>query len=81
MIRYLTVKTINHIDCDGDGVITFADTAAISQNYGMVHNKTSGICDNGTDPPLYLEILQDTVTEGDTMIITVNLGTPAIPAI
>ena len=66
-----------HIDCNGDGIIDFQDTVAISQNYGLTHNKTDVTEDMG--PMFYTEFLVDSAFVGDTVEVSVNLGTDTLP--
>lgn len=62
----------NHADCNGDGVINEDDTLAIQLNYGLIHNRPSQFNVNG--PPLGVEILNDSISGGDTLIFAVNIG-------
>jgi hypothetical protein len=69
---------LKHADCDGNGVVNFADTIAISQNYGQMHGKTeNGLA--GNFPALWVEAMPDTVGESQAVNITVHLGTATQP--
>ena len=70
-----------HVDCNGDGIINDADTTAVITNYGFTHNKTS-ISPSATaaDPELILNILTDTVGLNTMVTVSVELGTPSVPA-
>ncbi len=69
---------LKHADCDGNGVVNFADTVAISQNYGQTHGKTeNGLA--GNFPALWVEAVPDTVGESQAVNITVHLGTATQP--
>ncbi len=68
---------IKHVDCNGDGTINIADTAAISQNYGQTHNKRGR---SGNGALLYAEVLQDSLMTGDTATLIIYLGTDTLPA-
>ncbi|MEX0811852.1 MAG: T9SS type A sorting domain-containing protein [Chitinophagales bacterium] len=66
-----------HADCDGDGLIDYSDTLAVSLNYGLSHNKSSS---GGAvaDPPLYLD-LPDTIRAGETVNAALICGSQAMP--
>jgi hypothetical protein len=69
---------LKHADCDGNGVVNFADTIAISQNYGQTHGKTeNGLV--GSYPALWVEAVQDTVAPGQGIHATVHLGSASQP--
>lgn len=69
---------LKHADTDGNGVVNFSDTIAISQNYGQTHGKAdSGLA--GSSPALWVEAVPDTVGESQAVNITVHLGTAAQP--
>lgn len=72
-------NNFKHSDCDGDGMIGYADTLAILQNYGLTHNKTSGGSAAGGDPTLFLTLPADSASLGATLMIPVELGTAAAP--
>ncbi|MEO0581335.1 MAG: T9SS type A sorting domain-containing protein [Bacteroidota bacterium] len=63
---------INHADCNGDGIINTDDTLAIQLHYGLVHNRPSQSNVNG--PPLVVEMLNDSISGGDTLTFAVNIG-------
>ncbi|MEL6134561.1 MAG: hypothetical protein AAFR59_14470, partial [Bacteroidota bacterium] len=63
---------LNHIDCNGDGIINAADTVAIQLNYGLTHNRPQQATANGI--PLSVHILNDRITGGDTVYFDVNIG-------
>lgn len=49
-------------DCNGDGTVSLSDTLAISQNYGLMHQKkTGGIEGQPGDIPFYLQFAQDSI--------------------
>ncbi len=74
----ITLVNYKHLDCNGDGIINAADTLAINLNYGLTHNKTDPQATNG--PPIYLNILEDSVAVGDTATLIIELGTDSMPA-
>ena len=68
-----------HADSNGDGVITWSDTTAINQNWGLSHPlrvmqdfKTSSV-----GPLLYFIVQNDTVSAGDTVTVEIHAGTAA----
>jgi hypothetical protein len=63
-----------HADCDGNGVVNMADTAAILLNYGQTHQKTQGHINTG-GIPLYIEVPANAAA-GDTIELNLRLGTP-----
>jgi PKD repeat protein len=67
-----------HADTDGNGVVNFADTIAISQNYGQTHGKTENAL-AGSYPALWVEAVQDTVAPGQGIHATVHLGSASQP--
>ncbi len=70
-----------HADTNGDGVVDNNDTAAITLNYGLTHPARYGadLINSLVDPPLYLSALSDTLAEGDSVTVTITLGTAALP--
>jgi len=64
-----------HADCNGDSIINYYDTLAISTNYGKSHLKSSPL-DQGspTDPPFSINYSRDTFYAGDTLEAQVLLG-------
>jgi len=69
---------LKHADCDGNGVVNFADTIAISQNYGLTHGKTESVLGGGY-PMLWVEATPDTVGLSQAVNITVHLADVAMP--
>lgn len=67
-----------HADCNGDGLVNMADTAAIILNYGQSHQKTQKHINSG-GIPLYIEVPANAAA-GDTVELTLRLGTLAYPA-
>lgn len=69
-----------HADCDGDGIVTYADTLAVDLNYGSTHpkefhvpaNKMTGVAD------LYFDHSGLTMEAGSTVTVPINLGTSAV---
>lgn len=67
-----------YADCNGDGIINWSDTTAISLNYGLTHAKTHT---GGTaGPALWIEFTEDSVMVGDTAIAVVGLGVDTLQA-
>ncbi|MBK7856568.1 MAG: T9SS type A sorting domain-containing protein [Bacteroidetes bacterium] len=70
-----------HIDCNGDGIIADDDTIAILQNFGLTHPlRVTQRLQNITDPPLYFDIIVDTVGTSQQLDIPLYFGTSTIPA-
>jgi hypothetical protein len=64
-----------HIDCDGNGTIDLSDTTAIIQNFGNTHLKPITITEtNLAAPPLFFEILNDSVLAGGAVSLTIEMG-------
>ena len=68
---------LKHADTDGNGTVNFADTIAISQNYGQTHGKTENAL--GGYPMLWVEATPDTVGLSQAVIVTVHLADAAMP--
>lgn len=73
---YTPAVNFKYADCNGDGVIDANDTTAIMQNFGLTHSKTRGASAPWRTglPALYPALSKDTVTNGDTLQININLG-------
>lgn len=69
-----------HIDCNGDGIIADDDTIAILQNFGLTHPRLVQRVQNITDPPLYFDIVLDTVSTSQQLDIPLYFGSSQIPA-
>lgn len=67
------------IDTDGNGTVQAQDTLAISQNYGLTHNKRIVTAKTEGATPLLIEFGSDSVSIGDTLMIWVKLGTAQQP--
>lgn len=67
-------STVNykHADSDGNGIVNDDDTLAVTNNYLLTHNKTSGASGGGV--PLRLVAQQPISYWGDTLIVDVVLG-------
>lgn len=78
---YAPTVNFNHADCDGNGIINAADTAAILLNFGDIHAKTNGY--NGVwrsgIPALKVYLYNDTTYAGDTLTAKFFLGDSATP--
>lgn len=71
-----SVLNYKHADCNGDGVVNNSDIEAIIQNYSMVH-EVSTIPDmpySGADITISLEILNESVEIGDTVVANVLIS-------
>lgn len=65
-----------HLDCNGDGLIDDNDTLALHLNFGLTHNKGS---QTHGGPPLYTEIVQDSLFAGDTAEVLIFYGADTLP--
>lgn len=74
-----TLINNRHQDTDGDGTVSFADTVAILQNYGLMHAKTGDPVITGGDPTLFYVMPADTAGLGASISIPLHLGTAADP--
>ena len=66
-----------HPDCNGDGLINDDDTLAISLNYGLIHQKNGEKDSAGV--PFLLTFDADTLQAGQTVTMTITLGTDSLP--
>ncbi len=64
-----------HADCNGDSIVNYSDTVAISKNYGKTHPK-SNVLNQGsiTDPPFLIKSTTDTIYAGDTLKAVFSSG-------
>ena len=71
---------LKYTDCNGDGLIDYSDTIAITQNYGLTHNyrlmEPVNILSN---PNLYLVASMDSAGPQTAVNIDIMLGSAAIP--
>jgi|JI10StandDraft_1071094.scaffolds.fasta_scaffold03292_7 hypothetical protein len=72
---------IKNADTNGDGKVTASDTLAISNSYHKTHSLISKEVFSKGDFPFLLENLSGQVDSGDWMMIEVQLGEDAAPAI
>lgn len=71
----LTGVNFKHIDCDGNGTIHADDTAFILYNYSLTHPRSGGIGEpRGGVPMLRIEMVPDTLADGETVIAHLSLG-------
>lgn len=82
----VTNTNYKHADTDGNGIIEDADTLAIQQNWGLIHNLT-GDPDQKNDLPIVqnlgavpLYVQPDTLIEGEAHSLPIILGESATPA-
>ncbi|MEX0811850.1 MAG: T9SS type A sorting domain-containing protein [Chitinophagales bacterium] len=74
---FYNAVNFKHADCNGDGLVDFNDTTAISQNYNLTHNKNSQNSAQQNFIPLYVN-LPDTMYVDDTVYAAIMLGNPTI---
>jgi Secretion system C-terminal sorting domain len=79
---FANTSDIVNADGDGNGVIGFSDTVAVSLNYGLTHPARLGNPDSiqMVGPDLWLNCPTFSVNNGDTASIGVMLGTSALQA-
>lgn len=68
-----------HADCNGDGIINNADLAAISSNYGSVHQKPSTAGKPTAGPDLYFDTTGIVFAPGAMVSVPIKLGTASTP--
>ena len=70
-----------HADSDGNGIVNSSDTSAITRNYTKTHSKKQNTNrGKNTDPVLKIEIQNDSLKAGDTLLAYIILGENALPA-
>ena len=79
---FSSAVNMKHADCDGNGVVDYADTLAVNQNYSLNHparlsNLPNHI--NSVLPPLTLVASPDTVAPSATVFVDVMLGEQNLP--
>lgn len=68
------VLNYKHADCNGNGVVEYADFDVIDQNYGLTHNKTYvPFKGKAGAAMLSINIDQDTLFTGDTITFKLDL--------
>ncbi|MFN8285347.1 MAG: T9SS type A sorting domain-containing protein [Chitinophagales bacterium] len=75
-----TGSNYKHIDCDGNGSINADDTLAIVQNYSLTHARSGTDEWRGGAPELRIQIVPDTLADGQTVIAHLSLGDAIVPA-
>ena len=71
---------LKHIDTDGDGLISAADTSALLASYTKLHTLTPDQEYYIANIPLYLVPQNPNVAPGDLLVMDIVLGTEATPA-
>ncbi|MGZ5304056.1 MAG: PKD domain-containing protein, partial [Bacteroidia bacterium] len=70
-----------HADSDGNGKVSHVDTLAVTRNYTKTHSKKQNINrGKNTDPVFKIEIQNDSLKAGDTLLAYILLGENALPA-
>jgi hypothetical protein len=78
---FLSALNYKYADCNGDGTINAADTAAIMQNFSLTHAKTSDYEPWRSGRPALIPVFStDTLYNGDTLKVSFVLGDSSIPA-
>jgi len=63
-----------HTDCNGDSIVSRADTTAMSTNYTRIHPKTEESQQSSAGPVLTLIPRQSIYHPGDTVFLDVTIG-------
>ncbi len=71
---------LKHIDTNGDGLISAADTAALLSSYTRLHTLTPDQEYYVANLPLYLVPRNPNIVPGDLLVMDIVLGTEATPA-
>lgn len=72
---------LKHVDANGDGMITSADTASIVKNFGAYHSFIPSSIQVLKKSPIILIPRTTEVDSGDVMIIDIALGNEASPVL
>jgi hypothetical protein len=78
LLAFPSTLNFKHADADGNGVADFPDTMVVIQNYGLTHNKGTGL---SAGPALTFVPLQPSYTVGDVVEIGIQLGDASVPAL
>ncbi len=70
-----------HVDTDGNGIITAADTSAILENYSSFNNLVHSGATALKPYPFFITSSQDTVYAGDYLYLDISIGDQNNPAI
>lgn len=80
---FVTWLNYKHADCNGDGIINFADTTAILLNYGKAHSKKEAetLPAGPSDPELYFDLsgISDTIGVSQSINVPILLGSASSP--
>lgn len=63
-----------HIDCNGSGAVNHDDTLAILRNYNLSHPRSGMDEIRGGVPQLRIEMVPDTLADGETVVAHLFLG-------
>lgn len=74
-------KNLKHVDADGDGIITEQDLDVVIDNYGSINSIISNDVLGVKSVPFFLTTENTDVEAGDLLVLDVNIGTEAFPAI
>ncbi len=74
-------QNYKHADSDGNGTVSYNDTLAVTRNYTRTHAKKQQINRGKSgDPVLKIDIQNDSLKAGDTLVAYIVLGENALPA-
>lgn len=70
---------LNFVDCDGDGIVSWSDTLAVSQNYSLTHSFFSPNNNDRSTAWIYF-VSQDSIYPPNTLVeIDIYLGSSTNP--
>lgn len=76
------VLNYKHADCDGNGVIEYADFQVVQLNYGLTHLKDQEPMPRSTgDPVLRIYCDQDSLMAGDTITFHIDIADSSNPVL
>ena len=74
-------SNVNHVDANGDGMISVADTSAIMENYGNQDNLIPDATLLDKSIPIRFEVVNTDISNGDQVQIDIYVGSEDFPAI
>lgn len=72
---------VKNVDLNGDGIISYLDTAVISANYGKINSIVAERTPEATKIELQVLTTSNAAAQGDMIEITVLVGSSALPSI
>lgn len=82
-IQFVDGTDIKHADCDGNGLVEFADIKAIKENYNLTHgipNEELATIGDSLDPPIFFDFSDlGNLVPGQSVVLPLVLGTQSKP--